>query len=82
MLLQLQDYIQKHHVVSLEELVAHFQVPPAMIELILSQLIRKGRVKKSSLATVAAVISVVFTLLNFTNGESTMLSQAMTNPAQ
>ncbi|MDR7992299.1 FeoC-like transcriptional regulator [Thermosynechococcus sp. TG252] len=46
MLLQLQDYIQKHHVVSLEELVAHFQVPPAMIELILSQLIRKGRVKK------------------------------------
>lgn len=46
MLLQLQDYIQKRQVVSLAELVTHFQTSPTVIEPILGQLIRKGRVQK------------------------------------
>lgn len=46
MLLQLQDYIQKRQMVSLAELATHFHTSPAVIEPILRQLIRKGRLQK------------------------------------
>ncbi|WP_298617098.1 FeoC-like transcriptional regulator [uncultured Thermosynechococcus sp.] len=46
MLLQLQDYIKNRQIVSLRELATHFRAPPAAIEPILEQLIRKGRVQK------------------------------------
>ncbi|HIK34080.1 MAG TPA: FeoC-like transcriptional regulator [Thermosynechococcus sp. M98_K2018_005] len=46
MLLQLQEYIRNRQIVSLRELATHFRAPPAAIEPILDQLIRKGRVQK------------------------------------
>lgn len=45
-LLQLQEYIRNRQIVSLRELATHFRAPPAAIEPILDQLIRKGRVQK------------------------------------
>ncbi|AHB88385.1 hypothetical protein NK55_05345 [Thermosynechococcus sp. NK55a] len=46
MLLELQDYIKKRQVVSIEELVNHFRSPPSLIEPMIEQLIAKGRVQK------------------------------------
>lgn len=46
MLLQLQDYVKNRQVVSMEELATHLRVPASVIEPLLGQLIRKGRVQK------------------------------------
>ncbi|BAY50764.1 hypothetical protein NIES2134_116590 [Thermostichus vulcanus NIES-2134] len=46
MLLELQDYIKKRKVVSMEDLVNHFRLPSSVIEPIIEQFMDKGRVQK------------------------------------
>ncbi|WP_448525942.1 FeoC-like transcriptional regulator [Parathermosynechococcus lividus] len=45
-LLQVQSYIKEHHVVSMAQLATHFDKSPAVLEPLLVQLIRKGRLEK------------------------------------